>query len=114
MKIKEVYAQKKETNQQIIYRYLENGTRYIKHIPFHPQVYTQLKKQFEDKPVEVTLTKSKWIKIEKTGDDKELSEAAKEAYKNGNVDMDQMIDAETNMLKKAGFTLTIKDEEVDI
>lgn len=109
--MKEILAIKKETNQKIVERFLEDGTRFFKHIPFNPAIFTQLQNQFQNKNVEVVLGNNNWIRIKKMGESPELKQAAEKAFGKRELTQDEIIKIEADMLRKAGFIVKINTGE---
>ena len=111
MKGKELIAQKYATNQKIVERFMADGTRFIKHIPFRPAIFTKIKEQFSKKNIKVSLGSNKWIKIERTGENPELKAIAKQVYDKQAITPDEICKIESEMLSKLGFTVQVKDIE---
>ena len=111
MKYTEINATNSQTGQHIIERFLEDGTRFIKHIPFSPQIFVKLKEQFNGKNISVEISASKWMKITKTGDNPELREAVKKAMGDKEVTREDITKAECELLNKAGFVVQVREVE---
>ncbi len=111
MKGKEIIAQNHTTNQKIVERFMEDGTRFIKHIPFSPTIVIKLKEQFLNKNINVELGANNWIKITKTGENPELEKVAGQVYNKKEITQDDIIKVESEMLSKAGFVVQVKDIE---
>ena len=111
MKYTQITATNSQTGQRIVERFLEDGTRFIKHIPFSPQIFVKLKEQFNGKNVSVEISASKWIKITKTGDNPELKSAAEQATGKSEVTREDIIKAESDLLNKAGFVVQVEERE---
>lgn len=109
MKYTQITAEKRETGQKIIERYFEDRTRFIKHIPFSPQILVKLKEAFQNKNVSIELGDNQWIRIQKTGENPELEAAAKEATGKVSVTQEEMVNAEVDLLKKGGFVVEVKE-----
>ncbi len=105
----ELNAQNTQTGQHIVERFMNDGTRFMKVVPFNPQIYIQLRKQFENKNVSVEIGLNKWIKISKIGENPELKSAAKQAIGEKELTQDLMMKMEADMLSKAGFIVELKE-----
>jgi len=108
MKGKQLTATHKN-GQKIVERIFEDGTRFIKHLPYNPQVFVQLKSQFKDKQVDVQISEDHWVRIKKLADNDKLKEAAKKVYGDNPVSVDDMMEMEAKMLKSAGFVVIVED-----
>jgi hypothetical protein len=106
MKYYELIAEK--GNQKIIERYIENGDRFIKHIPFNPTIFVKLKEQFANKNVSVEMSSSRWVRVHKTGESKELKAAAEQVVGDKQVTREDIMNIEANMLKQAGFFVKVE------
>jgi hypothetical protein len=109
MKYTQITAEKKGTGQKIIERYFEDGTRFIKHIPFSPQILVALKDAFKNKNVSIELGSNQWIRIKKTGENPELEEAVKQATGKSIITEKDRVNAESELLKKSGFVVEVKE-----
>lgn len=110
--MKQLTATNNLTGMKIVQRYIE-GSRYLKVVPTHlqPLIMNKLKEQFGKRNVEVSGSESGWIKIEKTGEDEELENAAKVAVGKKEVDEDYVLNKEAEILKQQGFA--VKIEKID-
>jgi len=113
--MKQLKATHPTTGMVIIQRFIK-GTRFLKTLPSHFTKihYQKLKQQFENRPVSITLGKMGWIKIEKTGRDPQLENAAeiaikKEGKKPEDVDEDYILNQEAKILKQQGFIVEVED-----
>jgi len=109
MKYYEIKAVK--SNNQLIERFV-NGVRYVKYIPFNPQIVVALQEQFKNKPVEVEL-KGSWIVITKTGHDEQLAKAGASVMSEDEVTEEALAQKEMEMLKKAGYNVSLNIGETD-
>lgn len=106
MKYYQITAEK--GNQKIIERYMENGDRFIKHIPFNPTILIKLREQFANKNVSVDISSFRWIRIHKTGESPELKAAAQKVVGDKQMTRDDIVKIEAEMLKQAGFIVKIE------
>jgi hypothetical protein len=113
MKYTEILAVNHSTGQKISERFLEDGTRFIKNIPFNPTVFIKLKEQFAKDNIKVEMGFNKWIKITKTGENPRLMAAASQAMGKNEVTREEIIKAEADMLKKVGFVVQVREVEED-
>jgi hypothetical protein len=111
MRYTEIVALKGE--QKIIERYMEDGTRFIKNIPFNPSIFIKLKEQFKNKNIFVEQGNNRWIKITKTGENPDLKNAAEKAIGKKEITHDEIVDMESDMLKKAGFIVSVEEKGED-
>lgn len=111
MNYTELLATNSSTGQTINERFLEDGTRFIKNIPYNPLIFVKLTEQFKGKNVKVEMGANKWIKITKTGENDELKAAAEQALGKKDITREEIILAESDMLKKAGFIVQVKECE---
>ncbi len=109
MKHTQITANKVGTRQKIIERYFEDGTRFIKHIPFSPQLLIKIKEAFQNKNVSVELGDNQWIRIQKTGENPDLEAAVREATGKVSMTQKEIVNAEVDLLKKAGFVVEVKE-----
>ncbi len=112
MKGKEITAQSSTTGQIIVERFMEDGTRFIKQTPYSPLLFKKLKEQFEKKNVFVQESEKKWVMIKKTGENPDLKHIAEQAYGQKEIGYEDILHAEVDLLKKAGYNVQIKDFEV--
>jgi len=105
----ELDAQNTQTGQRIIERFLDDGTRFFKHIPFHPLIFVKLKEQFKDKNVIVEMGSNKWIRISKTGENPELKDAARQSIGKEDITQKDIMNMEVEMLKKSGFMVQTRE-----
>lgn len=105
----ELIAQNSQTGQKIVERFLDDGTRFMKVVPFNPQIYVKLKEQFKGKNILIEISASKWIKISKIGENPELKSAAKQAIGEKEVTQDLIMNMEADMLRKAGFIVQVEE-----
>lgn len=113
MKGKEIIAEKIGTRQKMHQRFFENGERFIKHIPFSPQIIIQIREQLKDKSVEIELNENKWIRIKKIERDMKMENAISNELKIKEPSLDMQANIEVNMLKQAGFIVKINDIEIE-
>lgn len=107
----EITAKNTGTGQTISERFLEDGTRFIKNIPFNPAVFLKLQEQFSRDNVKVEMGINKWIKITKTGESPRLKAAAEQVTGKSEITREDIINAEVKMLKKAGFVVQVREVE---
>ena len=112
MKGIEIIAEKPGTRQKIHQRFFSNGERFIKHIPFSPEIVVQIKEQMKNKPVEIDINSQKWIRIKKTGRDIQMEEALSKELKISEPTLEDQTKIEVNMLKRMGFIVQVKEIEV--
>jgi hypothetical protein len=111
MNYTEIMASNSQTGQRLMERFMDNGERFIKHIPFNPIIFVKLKEQFNGKNVNVELLSNHWINITKTGDNPELKNAAVQATGKTEITREEIISAEVDLLKKGGFIVQVKEVE---
>ena len=104
MKFYEIVAIKGE--QKITERYMEDGTRFIKHIPFSPVIFVKLQEQFKGKNILVELGANRWIRISKIGENPELKAAAVKSVGEKELSREDIIKIEADMFTKAGFIVS--------
>jgi hypothetical protein len=93
---------------------MKDGTRFIKHIPFSPLIFTNLKNQFQGKGVDVQLNKeNQWIRIKKTENVSDEIKKAGDRLKEmvGVLSPQTIVEKEATMLKKAGFQVVVREVE---
>ena len=112
--MKQLTATNNLTGMKIIERYLE-GVKYLKVMPknLQPLVVGNLKKQFGDKEVDIQVSEDGWVRIEKTGENEKINEAASKINEmkkdNEEVDETYILNKEAEMLKQQGFAVTIEE-----
>jgi hypothetical protein len=111
MKVIEITAQNKSVGQTIVERFFEDGKRFMKVVPFKPQIYSQIKETFKNKNVHVELLNNGWIFIQKLGKDETLENAAKQVVGDIPVTPMDIAKMEMDMLTKAGYLVTIRELE---
>lgn len=111
MIILELTAKNPVTNQIIIQRFLEDGTRFIKHIPFNLAIVNALKVQLSGKGIEVVFNpNTQWIMIKKTDEvSADFKKAAEKIELKDALNQRSILEREADMLKRAGFACEIKE-----
>lgn len=89
-----------------------NGSRFYKIEPekFRLQIFNQIRESFKDKPVEI-LEANGWLRIRKTDKIEEIEQQLKEKINIEDLDEEKVINNEVNILKKAGFVVTMGEIE---
>ena len=113
MKVYELTAESTQNKQRIIERFIEDGRRFIKVIPFHPQIFAQIKETFKTKPVKVELLNNGWIFIQKIARDEAMEEASKQVIGDKDISLREMIDMEADFLRKGKFIVKIEEKETE-
>ncbi len=95
---------------RITQRYID-GTKFLKVTPenFHHLILDGLKKQFKDKPVEIEVSESRWIRIKKTAQMEEFEEVGRKLVGDEITSEDYILNKEAEILKSQGFKVTIED-----
>jgi hypothetical protein len=111
MKYTEINSTNSQTGQNITERLFEDGTRFYKYVPFNPQIYVKIKEQFSKSNVSVDISKTGWIKIQRTGDNPKLKAAAEQATGKSEVTREEIIAAEVEFMRKSGFVVRVEEKD---
>ena len=107
---KQLIAKHPISNVQIIERFIE-GTRFIKVTPTQmlPMIKEKLLQQFKGKPINLEVSKTGWIRVEKLERDEEMEKAVSNVAEAKEIDETMVIQKEAQLLEKAGFHVTVVD-----
>ena len=74
-----------------------------------PMIKEKLLQQFKGKPINLEVSKTGWIRVEKLERDEEMEKAVSNVAEAKEIDETMVIQKEAQLLEKAGFHVTVVD-----